>query len=72
MPGDDAHADTRHSSLTTTKPMPAWSVPPPNMPPRRACARRRPPSRILASRFSSDSRAIASIPKVENSLRMIG
>ncbi len=63
---------TRHSSLTTTKPMPAWSLPPPSIPPDAARPDEASPLRILASRFSSDSLAITSMPNVVNSLRMIG
>jgi hypothetical protein len=44
----------------------------PNIPPDGCFVDELPPSRILASRLSSDSFAIASMPNVENSLRMIG
>ena len=61
-PGKFADQDEAHA---------AWALSPPNMPPD-APPRTSAPSRILASRFSSDSRAIASMPKVANSFRMIG
>ena len=65
--------ETRHSSEITTKPIPACADPPPNMPPDApAPPDAAVPSRIRASRLSSDSRDIASIPKVENNFRMIG
>ena len=47
---------TRHNSLTTTKPMPADAPSPPNMPPDAPPEDFSAPSRIRASRFSSESR----------------
>jgi hypothetical protein len=64
--------ETRHSSLTTTKPMPADAPSPPNMPPDPPPADFSAPSRIRASRFSSDSFAMVSMPKAAKSLRMMG
>ena len=66
--------DTRHSSLTTTKPMPAGALSPPNMPPEDGLAVDDvpPPSRSRASRLFSESRAMSAMPKVANSLRMMG
>ncbi len=63
--------DTRHSSLTTTKPMPADAPPPPNMPPDGLLDGSR-PSRRRSSRLLSESRAMSVMPKVANSLRMMG
>ncbi len=68
--------ETRHSSLMSMNPMPAEAPPlSPNMPPdlpESAAGSVLVSLRIRSRRFSRDSRAMTSSPKVANSFRTMG